>query len=150
MKWVLSHQSSGQHRWMLQNADAPAEFIYSLQYHSIRIKAKTVRLFFLEEAGSFFQKKILLRSEYGVVMGETQATHTTKGGTLLLNEEKFFYRWNDGGLRLLDRHKKAVSEMHIELRQDADKMEQMAFVFCNAWLLLTDARVKNTNAVLVA
>lgn len=149
MRWVPSHQASDHHRWELQTANQPAQFNYNPQNHSIRIKAKTTRLFFLEEAGNFFGKKVLLRSEYGLVMGEAQATHTKKGGTLLLYGEKFFYRWTAGSLTLLDRQKKPLSETGIELRQDADTLEQMAFVFCNAWLVRLEADVKN-NPILMA
>lgn len=150
MKWVLSHQAGGHHRWVLHTDDGPVQFTYNFQYRSVRTKAKTARLFFLEEADGFFQKKVLLRSEYGVVLGEAQATHTTKDGILLFNNEKFFYRWNDGKLLLLNRHKTVVFQTQIELRQDAVRLERMAFVFCNAWLLSAEAGVKNTRPALTA
>ena len=86
MKWVLSHQSAEHHRWILQTDNGIVPLTYNFSYRSIRVKSKTARLFFLEEADGLFQKKVLLRSEYGVIMGEAQATHTAKGGTLLLNE----------------------------------------------------------------
>ena len=148
MKWVLSHQSAEHHRWVLQTGNDAVTFTYNFSYRSIRIKSKTSRLFFLEEEDGFFQKKVLLRSEYGVIMGETQATHTSKGGVLLFNNEKFFYRWSEGKLLLLNRNKIVVFETGIELRPDAGKLEQMAFVFCNAWLLSAEAGIKNTVAVL--
>lgn len=150
MKWVLLHQSGEHHRWMLQTDDGPVHFTYNFQFRSIRIKSKTARLFFLEEADGLFQKKVLLRSEYGVVMGEAQATHTAKGGTLLFNNEKFFYRWNEDRLLLLNRYKKAVFETQIGLRDDVDRLEQMAFVFCNAWLCSLPAEAEKPKPFLVA
>ena len=142
MKWILTHQATEHHRWLLTEVQSPALLTYNPKNHSIRIKAKGARLFFLEPVG-FLQKKILLRSEYGVVLGEAQWAE--KSGQLLLDNQKFFYRWNDHDLFLYDKSKTLLLQTKVDY--DAVGLEKFAFVFSMAWLYDS---VVATEALLVA
>lgn len=117
MKWVLSHQSSEHHRWQLRDAAEPALFTYHLQNRSVRIKAKTARLFFLEMATAFFHKKILLRSEYGILVGEAQLAPAGKLAALTLDDRKYYYCWEDQDLLLYNRDKSLLQKLRVECRK---------------------------------
>lgn len=149
MKWVLSHQSYDHHRWLLRDAEEPAQFTYHLSHHSVRIKAKTARLFFLEETG-FLHKKVLLRSEYGVVVGEAQAITAGRMAQLVLDGKKYFYCWKDGQLSLYNKNKTLLLNAAIECRHDTEKMELAAFVFLTAWMQTVTTEVRNAADLLVA
>ncbi|HYO20900.1 MAG TPA: hypothetical protein VER36_00760 [Flavisolibacter sp.] len=149
MKWVLSHQSDDHHKWLLHEAHEPVQLTYNLSNHSLRIKSKNNRLFFLEITG-FFQKKLLLRSEYGVVLGESSFTTTTKEGTLLMNELKYHFRIKNDQLSLSDKNKNLLSAVVIEPAVALDKQEAFALLFCQAWLLNASMHATKTKDLLVA
>lgn len=148
MKWVLSHQSREYRRWILRNAEDEAEFTYHVYNHSVRIKAKTLRLFFLQQIG-FLQKKILLRSEYGVVVAEAQAANRGRIGTLLFDNRKLAYRFDGKELLIFDKERKVIAEQRIECRDDTGKLEEMAFVFMAAWMAVSAADARKAEALLV-
>jgi hypothetical protein len=148
MKWVLSHQSTDNHKWLLQDAPETAQFTYNLQNHSIRIKGKSSRLFFLEPSG-FFQKKIVLRSEYGVVLAESPAA-ATKEGTLLMNDLKYFFQWENSQLSLFDKNKNLVSSVAIEAADEMAREAQAVLLFCHAWLVYASQHPKTREDLLVA
>lgn len=148
MKWVLTHQSAGYHRWLLSEAEQPAQLTFNLQNNSLRIKAQKARLFFLELTEKFFGKKVLLRSEYGVVLGEAAWSGGRKRGTFWLNGGRYFYSWSHQRLSLFDKNKKPLFDATVECRKDTSRLEVFAFLFSTAWL--HSAESKKPEALLVA
>jgi len=147
MKWVLSQQSLDHHRWLLQDAQEPAQFTFNHHHNSIRIKGKSNRLFFLEVKG-LFQKKVLLRSEYGVVFGETQLV-TQKEVFILMNDQKYGYLWQDNQLTFLDKHRNVLSSFTIEQAQ-LHGLEKLALIFASAWILFANVNGRKSEDLLVA
>ena len=149
MKWVLSQQSVDHHRWLLQDTQEQAHFTYHAQLHSIRIKAKNNRLFFLEVTG-FLQKKIQLLSEYGVVLGEAYGTQPLKNGLLIIDGQKCLYRWANGRLCLYNKNKTLLTETDIEFSEGTDLLEQFALVFSTAWIAYSNKKSLEPEALLMA
>ena len=148
MKWVLSQPSSDQHRWLLHDEELQAQFIYHAALQSIRIKAKNNRLFFLELTG-LLQKKIQLLSEYGIVVGETWISNL-KNGSLIIDEQKYFYHWNNDQLCIYDRKRILVAEISIEFSKGTDKLEQFALLFSIVWVISSNKKSYKPEALLIA
>lgn len=146
MKWVLSYRSSSIHNWQLQNQNTEAQLLYNKQNASLRISGNTKRVFFLEEYG-IVPKKLQLKTEYGMVIGETALPNKITGGVFHLNERRYYYRVENGRIALFDRNKKPVAECVIELFRNVDRQEHLALVFCFAWLTQFDAATKEQLAV---
>ncbi|HZH63683.1 MAG TPA: hypothetical protein VEY10_02250 [Flavisolibacter sp.] len=149
MKWVLSHQSYDHRKWMLQDTNEPAQLTYNLAHHSIRIRSKNIRLFFLEVSG-FIQKKIQLLSEYGVVIGESRWGHTLNEGMLTMNNNKYFFEWENNVLSLFDKNKSLLSAVKNEHSEGMDKKERFALVFSLAWIVISNTPAKKIEDLLVA
>jgi hypothetical protein len=147
MKWVLSQQSLEHNRWLLQDAQEPAQFTFNHHHNSIRIKGRSNRLFFLEVKG-VFQKKVLLRSEYGVVFGETQLV-PQKDVFIFMNDQKYNYHWKDDQLCFLDKNGNIISTFAVEHTQ-LHRIEQLALIFASAWISFANANGKKTEDLLVA
>lgn len=150
MKWVLSQQSLSHHRWLLQDAKEEAQFSYNQEHHSIRIKSKNSRLFFLEVVGGLFQKKIQLRSEYGVVVGESTWPPEDSDGSIQLNEEKYFFKWQQKTLSLFTKGKQLLQSIHTEHEASLDKLEKFALLFSSLWLVNTNTNTGKKEDMLVA
>ena len=138
MKWVLSHATNELHHWLLQQEEGSRSLILNQQRHSLRLNGLSKRLFFLQVQG-FLNKKVLLRSEYGVVLGETPLTEKLVAAQLLFNGQRFFYAVEDKRLVLLDSEKNIVGKCEITEEVAADKYEFYALLFGFAWFLTADA-----------
>jgi hypothetical protein len=149
MKWVLSHLSDDHHKWLLQDANEQAQFTYNLQQHSIRIKGKSTRLFFLDVAG-FFQKKVILRSEYGVALGDSPVTTNRTEGALSIIDFRAIYQWRQNALLLFDKNRNQLSTVIIEQSESLDKFEQFALLFSHAWIVYSNLQYKKAEDQLVA
>ena len=88
MKWILSQAADGIHEWLLQQKDGTKSLIYHLQRFSLRLLGTTKRLFFLDVQEGFLSKKVVLRNEYGIDLGETTFSENPAEGQLQLNGQK--------------------------------------------------------------
>ena len=150
MKWVLSQQSLDHHRWILQESNEQAQFTYNHEHRSIRIKSSSSsRLFFLEVTG-LFQKKIQLRSEYGVVVGESTWPPENSDRSIQLNHEKYYFRWQHRHLSLLTKEKKLIQDIDLEHEAELQKFEIFALLFCSLWLVNTNANMVTKENAMVA
>ena len=149
MKWILSQQSLAHHRWLLQDAKDEAQFTYNNEHRSIRIKGKGSRLFFLEITG-LFQKKILLRSEYGVVVGESTWPPENSDGSIQLNQERYYFKWQQKTLSLLTRAKQLIHSIHTEHEAELDRLEKFALLFSSLWMVYADSNSNRKEDILVA
>jgi hypothetical protein len=148
MKWVLSHATDGFHHWQLQQENQAKLLIFHLSRLSLRLTGIIKRLFFLQEQG-FLQKKVLLRSEYGIVLGEATPTDKSSPGQLLLNGQKFFYRTESTQLILLDNDKQLVGACELPAEAPANRLERFGLLFSFAWFLTADAAADKDRALSV-
>jgi hypothetical protein len=137
MKWVLSHATDGLHHWLLQQEEASRSLILNLQRLSLRLIGFSKRLFFLQVQG-FLQKKILLRSEYGVIIAETAFTDKPSSGQLTINGQKFFHRVEEEKLVLLNSENMVVGTSHMMPGAFTNRYEFYSLLFGFAWFLTSD------------
>ncbi len=137
MKWVLSHATDGFHHWLLQQEENTRSLIFNIQRLSLRLIGITKRLFFLQVQG-LLNKKILLRSEYGVVIGEAPFTSNPSPGQLTINGQKLFHRIEDQKLILLNSEKAVVGSSDLTQNAINNKLEFYSLLFGFAWFLTAD------------
>lgn len=147
MKWVLSHATDEVHHWLLQQEEGSRSLILHLQRLSLRLNGFSKRLFFLQVQG-LLQKKILLRSEYGVELGETSFADKSPFAPIIINEQKFFYQVDGTKLMLLDGEKNNLGECEMAPDSAQDKVEFYALLFGFAWFITADAVAEKTYATL--
>lgn len=147
MKWVLSHTTNELHRWLLQQEEGSRSLTLHLQRLSLRLNGFSKRLFFLQ-VGGLLQKKILLRSEYGVVLGETIFADKSPFAPIIINGQKFFYQVEGTKLMLFDGEKNNLGECDVAPNAAQDKIEFYALLFGFAWFVTADAVAEKTYAVL--
>ena len=147
MKWVLSHATDELHHWLLQQEEGSRSLTLHLQRLSLRISGFSKRLFFLQVQG-LLQKKILLCSEYGVVMAETAFAGEPHSGSLLINDERFFYEMEGGKLMLFDNEKNPVSDCEIAGDTSLSREEFYSLLFGFAWFVTADVMAEKSYAVM--
>ena len=99
----------------------------------MRLTAADKRLFFLERTG-MFQTRILLKTEYSVVVGEAYFIKSWSQGILVLDGTKFKFSVKNKQLSIFDRQKQLVAESKIEDFDKADVYEFSALLFGLAWV----------------
>lgn len=144
MKWVLSHASDDIRHWQLQKDSESQLLTINLQGLSLRLAGNARRLFFLEVQG-LLQKKLLLRTEYGIAIGEIALTDKPSG-QLTLNDHKFFYRQEKNQLQILDGEKQLISACTLP-DNFQNKIEAHALLFGFAWFVTADALVEKEVAL---
>lgn len=127
MKWVLNSTCNQSHHWSLQEHDRKAELRYNSEAHSIRLNTGDRRLFFMERTG-LLQQRILLRTEYSVVVGESHFRNR-QSGTLILDGEKFSFTTENGRVQLFNRSHQLVAETTIDAPELLDPYEFSALLF---------------------
>ncbi len=143
MKWVLSHTTDEIHHWLLQQQGGSRSLIANLHRLSLRLVGMSKRLFFLQVQG-FLHKKILLRSEYGVVIGETSFADKPSPGQLLFNGQRYSYRVEEGSLVLLDNDKNIAGKCEIAAEAQQNKFEFYSLLFGFAWFLMADTAAEKS------
>ncbi|RYZ57344.1 MAG: hypothetical protein EOO14_11090 [Chitinophagaceae bacterium] len=142
MKWVLSHATDGLHHWLLQQEENTRSLIFNLQRLSLRLMGLTKRIFFLQVQG-LLNKKILLRSEYGVVIGEAPFVSKPSPGQFTINGQKMYHRIEDEKLVLLNSQKAVVGRSDLTTNSLTDKFEFYSLLFGFAWFLTADIAEKD-------
>jgi hypothetical protein len=147
MKWVLSHATDEIHHWLLQQEEGSRSLTLHLQRLSLRLSGFSKRLFFLQ-VGGLLQKKISLRSEYGVELGEVVFTEKASPASIILNGQKLFYQAEDGKLVLRDGDKVVLGECEIAQGADLNRTEFYALLFGFAWFVTVDSLAEKTYAAM--
>src|SRR4051794_36357349 len=105
MKWILHRILNQSHYWTLSEQQPKAELRYNGEARSMQLNAGDRRLFFLERSGNFLHSRMRLRTEYSVIVGESDLPRNRRSGQLVLNGRKLSYRVRDNWLRLFNRNK---------------------------------------------
>lgn len=82
----------------------------------------------------FLHKKVLLRSEYGVEIGETAFAEQPTAASLLLDGKKFFYQAESGRLELFDSEKNLLASCGLDVPDGMEKLEFYSLLFGFVWL----------------
>ena len=138
MKWILSHASDDIHHWQLQTTNSSKSLIVNLQRLSLRLSGLSKRLFFLDVQG-FLNKKIILRTEYGVALGETAFNDKPSLGLVTINDRKFSYGVNENKLQLFDNEKQVISTCELSNETKTSKLEFFSLLFGLLWFSTADA-----------
>jgi hypothetical protein len=111
-----------------------ADFKLNIQSSSFRLNATTKRLFFIESSG-LLQNKTVLKTEYGVEIGEWIALRSIKSGFVTLNAKKLNYRITGQEFRITDKSKQTVAVCDFSYLKEFEKPELAAILFSIAWLV---------------
>jgi len=128
MRWELNPLLNHFHHWTLFKNNPIAELKYNKESRSMRLTAADKRLFFLERTG-VFQTRILLKTEYSVVVGETHFIKNWSQGFLELDGNKFKFIVKNKQLSVFDRQKQLVAECTMEDLGKVDVYEFSALLF---------------------
>lgn len=146
MKWILSHTEDGIHQWQLQQEDKSKRLIVHPQRLSLRLIGTSKRLFFLDVQG-FLHKKIFLRNEYGVEMGETAFTENPDSGDLLLNGQNYSYTADDRQLALFDSENNLLATSEIAREPALETLELYSLLFGLAWFITADGLTEKDREI---
>ena len=128
MRWDLTNTLNESHHWTLNEDEAKAGLRYNKEAHSIRLTTNDRRLFFLEKTG-VLQSKILHRTEYSVIIGESYFEKNRLSGIMIVNENKYSFTISGDRLKLFDRKKQLVSEINVDHIQQLELFEFAALLF---------------------
>jgi hypothetical protein len=128
MRWDLMKTLNDSHHWALHAAEVSAGLRYNSEAHSIRLATDDKRLFFLEKTG-MIQSKIILRTEYSVIIGESFFGKNRLSGILVLNENKYSFKLEKDHLKLFNRHKEMIFESQIDGIDHCELFEFAAMLF---------------------
>lgn len=115
---------------------------YTAQSQSVRLQSNERRVFFLEEVG-LLQSKILLKTEYGVQIGENYYTKQQHKGVLYLSKEKFSYSIEADAINI--RHKRQQMIFQLDNAIALNAQDVSALLFSLSWLI-TNAEISATAA----
>jgi hypothetical protein len=115
---------------------------YTAQSQSVRLQSNERRVFFLEEVG-VLQSKILLKTEYGVQIGENYYTKQQHKGVLYLSKQKFSYSIDADAINMY--HKRQQLIFQLDKANALDAQDVSALLFSLAWML-TNAEISATAA----
>lgn len=107
---------------------------YNQQSHSVRLHLTERRVFFLEQVG-ILQNKILLKTEYGVQIGENYYMKHQHKGVLHLTEKKFTYTIQANVANLYGKHRQPIGNFTFDKSIELDSYETSAVMFSLAWFL---------------
>jgi len=128
MRWDLVKTLNFSHHWILNDDEASAGLRYNKESHSIRLTTNDKRLFFLEKTAGL-QNKILLRTEYSVITGESHFGNSRHSGVLIVNENKYSFSVEKDHLKLFDRHHEMVIDTNVDGLGQLDLYEFSALLF---------------------
>jgi hypothetical protein len=128
MKWDLSASLNDSHHWTLNEDEIRIALKYNKEAHSIRLHSDDKRLFFLEKSG-MLQRRMVLKTEYSVEVGEAHFEKNRHAGSLILNETKHVFKVIGENLQLFNHQKQLVFEIGIKDIEDLELFEFAALLF---------------------
>lgn len=147
MKWILKNSIGFIHHWQIESTETLASVKYSERSHSVRIDAQTRRLFFFEDIGVFVKKR-LIKTEYGVIIGENYSKDK-ESGYLFIDKKRIFYSLKNNRI-VLYKGKTKLAKASIDNFKQMDDYEISALGFAFFWMCETGIIEKvNAEAELV-
>jgi hypothetical protein len=145
MNWNLANMLDGFHQWTLNGYEGNVDFRYNREAQSMRLNADDKRLFFLEKKG-MLQSKILLKTEYSVIVGESYFGRSRRTGLLTFDGKKYSFGFGPEGLSISDSHKENIFNFDITGSTHADLYEFAAILFASV-IIMHKSIVKSRVAV---
>lgn len=130
MRWEITKTLQGSHYWKLQESELEATLRYNNESHSIRLNTTDKRLFFLEKAG-VLQPKMMLETEYSVMIGESYFNKNRSMGALVVNDLKFTFTITGEEVHFYDRQKQLLAELTIPGVNELELFEFTALTFAS-------------------
>ena len=130
MRWEITNTMNGSHYWKLQESELEATLRYNNDAHSIRLNTSDKRLFFLERVG-MLQPKMMLETEYSVMIGESYFNKNRSNGVMIVNEQKFNFTITREEIHFYDRQKQMLAELTIPKVNDLELYEFTALTFAS-------------------
>ena len=149
MKWELTKTLNGSDYWTLIGNDEKAILRFNEQANSIRLIRDNQRLYFMERKG-VLQSKVMLRTEYSVVIGESFFGRNRLSGIVNLQQLKYSFRLNGDQLTLKNRNKETVAELTIPGVKYLELFEFSALLFGTALMSVRLGNIAQVQTSLVA
>jgi hypothetical protein len=130
MNWNLTNNVDDFHQWTLTGHEENVDFRYHKQARSIRLNTDEKRLFFLERKG-ILQSKILLKTEYSVVIGESYFGKNRLSGLLTYEGRRHTFKFGPEGLSIFDSNKENVFNFEINHGSHPHLFEFSALLFAS-------------------
>lgn len=134
MKWVLEHSTEQLQTWKLLCHELPAELKYNCQTHVFRLHSAERRLFFLEKTG-FVQTKLLLKTEYNIVIGELHFVKNWRSGVAAIEHHRYHYNFKDNSLHLQSFKNDEIYEVEIDSPSLLNQFNLAALIFSTCRLM---------------
>jgi hypothetical protein len=147
MNWNLTNILDDFHQWTLTGYNANVDFRYHSEAQSMRLNTDDKRLFFLEKKG-ILQSKILLKTEYSVVVGESYFGRNRRTGLLTFGAARYSFAFSSEGLSISDSHKENIFNFDITTSTRPDLFEFSALLFASVIIMhkfIAQARIPVEN-----
>jgi hypothetical protein len=127
-----------------QESNEIATIKYNARSQSVRLHSNERRVFFLEQVG-LLQNKILLKTEYGVQIGENYHIKHQHKGIFHLSKDKFSYWIEQNAIRIADKRRQIMASFSFENAKALDSYELSTLLFSLAWML-TNGQISAATA----
>lgn len=128
MKWVLDHTLNQSHYWTLDQMKESFHLRYNKESHSIRLNEPDKRLFFIERTG-LFQHRMVVTTEYNMVVGEIQFQRHRSSGTISINDSRYIFQADSEKVSIMDQDKNHLLTASVEQMKELDLFEYAALLF---------------------
>lgn len=136
-----------------QGSQEIATIKYNPRSQSVRLHSNERRVFFLEQVG-FLQNKILLKTEYGVQIGENYHFRHQQKGIFHLSKDKFSYWIENNAIRIADKRRQLTASFSLDNALSLDSYELSTVLFSLAWMLtsgeISEATAHKASALYVS
>ena len=119
-----------------------ADFRYNEHSNSFRLNASTKRLLFIEPSG-LLQNKLLLKTEYGIEIGEWMRMRNYKSGIVHLNSNRFTYNIGLEGIEMNNGEANVFLQCQPADIAELTKQELAAILFCLAWVTIETCKKRS-------
>lgn len=142
MKWLLVNSSSRQEIYELWNNDGKVLTIYSHpDKGTLRIATEDEKRVFLIGKEGFLRRRIVLRNEYGIRMGQlTYDGIQDNQGSLEVEDEQFYYLVGNGSPVEATIFKNSETLVICELPAVAKDHDLLILTLC--WYITTAVKMK--------
>ncbi|HYH13595.1 MAG TPA: hypothetical protein VD794_00150 [Flavisolibacter sp.] len=133
MQWVEHTEANTFYSWTLEGTEQIASLTFTPGSKSFRLLYTSQRWFFLEYSG-VLQQKIVVKSEYGITVGEIQPQRYGQNGTITVNGLKYYYTESYAAIDVLDKNKNLIVNLELKNMHKLDSFELCALLFAYAWV----------------
>lgn len=149
MNWELTKTLNGSDYWTLVGHNEKAVLRFNELANSIRLISENQRLYFMERKGGL-HSKILLKTEYSVIIGESFFGRNRLSGIVNLPHHKYSFEFKGDELTLKNRNKETAAGLNIPGVKYLGLFEFSALMFGTALLASRAVNLTQMATTLVA